>query len=202
VNISTLFDLDAFSELSEAHDWARPFGDAIDEWWRQCPHGDAMLHALVALEVPFDFLLIAALACAQTAQDLLPQNMQADASHALASCLMLLRGELSEKKFLNTFKTLITHARAQRMSESEACAVSAVAMVLERPNNVPALVSDARAIAAHPKHNTGMFDEADYKRVYDDANEKCAHAIREMVPDDLVKQYFSTLNDESASTPS
>jgi hypothetical protein len=190
VNISALFDLEESPDLAEARDWSRSFGDSVDEWWRQCPHGDAMLHAMATLSVDFAFLFAASHNCAQLVSELLPAHARPQAIRVLEASAQFINGKLKGEALLETQRALLASTREQRMSEPEACAVSAVAMLIERPTSVPALVADAYAIAAFPKHNTGIYDEAGYKRAYDDANERCAHAIREMLPADLIKLYF------------
>lgn len=200
MNVSALFDLGEAPELAEAHDWARSFGDHVDEWWRQCPHGDAMLHAMAALSVDFGFQFAASHSCARLVADLLPTHAREQAARVLDDSARFLDGAISGEKLMKTQRALLAKAREQRMSETEACAVSAIAMSMERPASVPALVSDARAIAAFPKYNTGIYDEAGYKRVYDVANEHCAHAIRDIVPPDLIKLYTDLANEPDPDT--
>jgi hypothetical protein len=200
VNVSALFDLEEEPDLSEAHDWSRSFGDHIDEWWRQCPHGDAMLHTMTALSVDFAFQFAASHSCARLVADLLPEHAREHAARVLSDSMKFLDGKLSGEKLMKTQRALVARAREQRMSETEACAVSAIAMSIERPTSVPALVADARAIAAFPKYNTGLYDEAGYKRVYDIANEHCAHAIRDVVPPDLIKLYADIADEPESNT--
>jgi hypothetical protein len=170
--------------LDDAIAFAKPFDSAVDAWWRQCPHADAMIIMLHRLKAAPWFIVDAAAACAALATPLAPRSLQSDAAALISAMRLFSAGKLHGERLIKRFDGLQTRVRATPgMTESAVCAVSAIVITQNFSHMTPRLVADSFALALTPEFASGAYDEASYKKTYDDALEQCAHAIRDAVGD-------------------
>ncbi len=192
MKVAELLALNARPETEEAYRWALPFDAAADEWWRQCPHGNAMLEVIAVLELPAWLQILACCNCVDTIGDLIPASLKKETTKALETFRRFALGKSSYERVQTAIENVQNRARETKLSAVEATAVATVVTPFSRSVEATArFAADARAIAQNPDALHGNYDTPGYKRSFDTANEACAHAIRAIIPDDLVQDLFA-----------
>lgn len=163
-------------------EWARPFGDAWERLWSECPRGDWMLGIAARGGVARADLVRAASACARLALDQVPDG-EARPAEAIARAEAYARGEDDADARAEATEAVEAAIDGAPDAATAAAAMAALAALrtIESAADAPLAAASAVQAAVLDAGDCAMMSALGF------AQHACAERVREAIP-------FASLN--------